>query len=62
MTKNMEQLRTEIDGEVKEYKNKRTNTELNPMCKNCINGECRGTTNKVWSGCVYRITKGSCFE
>jgi len=30
---------------------------LNPMCNNCEtrkNGECNGTTETVWTGCVYK--------
>jgi len=29
---------------------------LNMMCKNCIclNGDCNGTKETVWTGCVYK--------
>lgn len=30
--------------------------ELNTMCNRCTNTECPGTTNKVWTGCIYRQT------
>lgn len=29
---------------------------LNHMCNNCINGQCIGTSNTVYDGCVYKIT------
>lgn len=28
-----------------------------PACKRYQEGECPGTTNPVWTGCVYRKTK-----
>jgi hypothetical protein len=38
--------------------------ELNSICLNCkcLNKTCNGTTEKVWTGCVYRKTenKGEC--
>ena len=39
-------------------KNQTTN-KINQMCNNCyqfINGECTGTTNQVWTNCVYKTT------
>lgn len=32
---------------------------LNSMCANCkcLGHTCQGTTNKVWTGCIYRTTK-----
>lgn len=41
-------------------KNTQKQTEkVNPMCENCgkFGGECQGTTEKVWTGCVYRTVK-----
>jgi len=31
-----------------------TARRTNSMCNYCINRECVGTANMVWSGCVYR--------
>lgn len=33
--------------------------KVNPMCDNCgkFCGECQGTTEKVWTGCVFRTPK-----
>lgn len=30
---------------------------LNPMCINCakLNKSCNGTTNQVWTGCIYKV-------
>lgn len=30
--------------------------EINSICENCtcLNNTCNGTTNKVWTGCIYR--------
>lgn len=42
---------------------KKKNTEhpkkINPMCENCgeFGGECKGTTEKAYTGCVYRTIK-----
>ena len=35
------------------------NQNYNSMCINCgkFGGECSGTTEKVWTGCVYRTVK-----
>lgn len=35
---------------------KETNKTINRMCKNCtcLNVDCKGTTNQVWTGCVYK--------
>jgi hypothetical protein len=32
---------------------------LNPMCINCakLNKSCNGTTNQVWTGCIYKEVK-----
>lgn len=32
--------------------------EINSMCENCkcLNNSCNGTTEKVWTGCIYRKT------
>lgn len=40
-------------------KESKENKELNHMCKNCtcLNVDCNGTTNKVWTGCIYKKTK-----
>ena len=34
--------------------------ELNKMCNDCIklNKECEGTTEKVWTGCIYKERRG----
>ena len=31
---------------------------LNRMCKNCLclNADCAGTENQVWTGCIYKKT------
>lgn len=31
---------------------------LNMMCKNCLclNNDCNGTENQVWTGCVFKKT------
>ena len=48
----------EIEGEIKELTTEKKNIKgLNPMCVNCINPDCFGTTNKLWSGCIYRQTE-----
>ena len=33
--------------------------KVNPMCENCgkFGGECQGTTEKVWTGCIYKTPK-----
>lgn len=33
--------------------------KLNPMCETCekCGNDCHGTTEKVWTGCVYKIPK-----
>ena len=33
--------------------------KVNPMCENCgkFGGECQGTMEKVWTGCIYKIHK-----
>jgi len=33
--------------------------KVNPMCENCgkYGGECYDTTEKVWTGCVYKTPK-----
>lgn len=36
------------------------NTKLNGICPDCKryqSGECPGTTNPLWSGCIYRKVK-----
>lgn len=44
-------------------KDEKRNTEhpekVNPMCENCgkFGGECQGTTEKVWTGCIYKTPK-----
>ena len=41
-------------------KNTQKQTEkVNPMCENCgkFGGECQGTTEKVWTGCIYKTPK-----
>ena len=49
-------------GKVK-MKNEKRNAEhpekINPMCENCgkFGGECQGTTEKVWTGCIYKTPK-----
>lgn len=37
---------------------KQTET-VNPMCLDCgkFGGECPGTTEKVWTGCIYKTQK-----
>lgn len=37
--------------------------KVNPICLNCekFGGECKGTYNKVWTGCVYRTRKFELF-
>ena len=32
---------------------------LNPMCKNCTNTKCSGTTCQTWTGCINRTTAGA---
>ena len=53
-----------IDGKGKvKMKDEKRNTEhpekVNPMCENCgkFGGECQGTTEKVWTGCVFKTPK-----
>lgn len=33
--------------------------KVHPMCENCgkFSGECQGTTEKVWTGCVFKTPK-----
>ena len=33
--------------------------KVNPMCENCgkFGGECQGTMEKVWTGCIYKTPK-----
>ena len=43
--------------EIMHEKNTQKQSEtVNPMCENCgkFGGECRGTTEKVWTGCVFK--------
>lgn len=45
---------------MKMEKNTQKQTEkVNPMCENCgkFGGECQGTTEKVWTGCIYKTPK-----
>ena len=36
-----------------------TRKKINPMCENCgeFGGECKGTTEMAYTGCVYRTIK-----
>lgn len=33
--------------------------KVNPICDNCgkFGGECQGTTEKAWTGCIYKTSK-----
>ncbi|MBQ6802125.1 MAG: hypothetical protein IJP05_03535 [Oscillospiraceae bacterium] len=38
---------------------KQEEKKINPMCENCgkFGGECLGTTEQVWTGCVFKTPK-----
>lgn len=46
-------------------KNKQTEeqSKINSMCLNCgkFGGECKGTTEQVWTGCIYKTEKFEVF-
>lgn len=35
------------------------NSSLNPMCRDCTNTECNGTTSRYYTGCALKTTKKS---
>ena len=36
----------------------RSREDLNSICRDCTREDCTGTTEKAWTGCIYRRTEG----
>ncbi len=51
--------RIEMESKAKDIKNVSPTRQINPMCKGCSNlfKDCQGSTEMVWTGCVYRNKK-----